>query len=61
MKESEETEDIKSFPSTLTCCKGSRSCPTVSQYQLDASAGDIRYTTPLPHPTTLIHHENIPI
>ena len=45
--ESEETEEIKTFPtpSTLTC----RPCPTVSQYQLDR---DVRYTTPLPHPTT---------
>ena len=35
MNESEETEEIKNFPSTLTCCN-SRPCPTVSQYQLDA-------------------------
>ena len=34
--ESEETEEIKTFPSTLTCYKGSRPCPAVSQYQLDA-------------------------
>ena len=34
--ESEETEEIKTFPSTLTHYKDSRSCPTVSQYQLDA-------------------------
>ena len=35
--ESEETEEIKTFPSvTLTCYKDSRPCPTVSQYQLDA-------------------------
>ena len=26
----------KKFPSTPTCCKGSRPCPTVSRYQLDA-------------------------
>ena len=25
----------KHFPFTLTCCKDSRPCPTVSQYQLD--------------------------
>ena len=30
----EETEEIS--PSTLTCYKDSRPCPTVSQYQLDA-------------------------
>ena len=34
--ESEKTEEIKIFPSTLTCYKNSRLCPTVSQYQLDA-------------------------
>ena len=34
--ESEETEEIKTFPSILTCCKDSRPCPTQSQYQLDA-------------------------
>ena len=34
--ESEETEEIKYSPSTLTCYKDSRPCPTVSQYQLDA-------------------------
>ena len=32
--ESEETEEIKHSPSTLTCYKDSRPCPTVSQYQL---------------------------
>ena len=35
MNDSEETEEIKTFPSTLTCCKDSRPCPVVSQYQLD--------------------------
>ena len=34
MNESEETEQIKAFPSTFTCCKDSRPCPTISQYQL---------------------------
>ena len=34
--ESKETEEIKTFPSNLTCYKDSRPCPTVSQYQLDA-------------------------
>ena len=36
--ESEETEEIKKkhFPSTLTCYKDIKPCPTVSQYQLDA-------------------------
>ena len=36
MNESEETEEAKIFSSTITCCNGSRPCPTVSQYQLDA-------------------------
>ena len=34
--ENEEAEEIKTFPSTLTCYKDSRPCPTVSQYQVDA-------------------------
>ena len=34
--ESEETEEIKTFPPTLTCYKDSKPCPTVSQYQLYA-------------------------
>ena len=34
--EREETEEIKAFPSTLTCYKDSKPCPAVSQYQLDA-------------------------
>ena len=37
MNESEETEEVKTFPSTPSCCNGSRPCPTVSQYQLDAT------------------------
>ena len=48
--ESEETEEIKHSLSTLTRYKDSRSCPTVSQYQLDAPV------TPLPHPTTHIDY-----
>ena len=31
--------------------KDSRPCPTVSQYQFGRPC-DVRYTTPLPHPTT---------
>ena len=34
--ESQETEEIKHSPSTLTCYKDNRSCPTVSQCQLGA-------------------------
>ena len=33
---SEETEEKKHSPSTLTCYKDSRPCPTGSKYQLDA-------------------------
>ena len=33
--EREGTEEIKSSPSTLTCYKDSKPCPTVSQYQMD--------------------------
>ena len=36
MNEREEPEEIKTFPSTLTCYKDSKPRPTVSQYQLDA-------------------------
>ena len=35
MNESEDTEEIKTSPSTHTCCEDSRPCPAVSQYQLD--------------------------
>ena len=31
-----KTEEINTFPSTLTRCKYSRPCPTVSQYQAGA-------------------------
>ena len=34
--ESEETDKYKHSPSTFTCYKDSRPCPTVSQYWLDA-------------------------
>ena len=40
-------------PTTLTCYKDSKPCPTLSQYQLDPHS-DIRYMTPSPHPTTPI-------
>ena len=32
--DSEETEEIKTSPSTLTCYKDARPCPTVRQYQM---------------------------
>ena len=34
--ENEGTEEIITFSPTLTCCKDSSPCPTVSQCQLDA-------------------------
>ena len=45
--ESEETEEIKHSTSTLTCYKGSRPCPTVSQYQ--ANTPVTQDTRHLPH------------
>ena len=44
MNESEETEEIKTFPLYLYLCKDSRPCPTVSQYQLDAPVSKIHDT-----------------
>ena len=35
LNENEETEEIKTFPSTLTCYKDSVTCQTVSLYRLD--------------------------
>ena len=55
-KESEDTEEIKHSPSTHTCCKDSRPCPTVSQYQLDAlvtqDTRHLCHTRPPPHKRT---------
>ena len=51
MNEIEETEEIKTFPSTFTCCKDSRPCPTVRKYQLHDT---------LPHPTTPLGNVYIP-
>ena len=48
--EREATEEIKTVPSTLTCYKYSKPCPTVSQYQLDAPVTQgtrhLRHTRP---------------
>ena len=46
MNESEETEEIKASPSTFTCCKDSRPCSAISQYQLHDT-----FTPPPHHPT----------
>ena len=59
--ESEETENI-TFPSTLTCYKDSRACPTVSQYQLDAPlTEDTRHlhTSQPPHKAFLVLEKKI--
>ena len=57
MNESEEIEEVKTFP---LCCKGSRPCPTVSQYQLDTPVTqDTRHLClispcpPHPYPTRI--------
>ena len=49
LNESEETEEIKTFPPTLTCCKDSRPCPTVSRYWLDALVTKIHDTFASPN------------
>ena len=45
MNESEETEEIKTFPSTFTCCKDKRPCPTVRQYQLHDTIASPHHST----------------
>ena len=59
--ENEETEEIKTSPFTLTCYKDNRSCPTVSQYQLDApvtlDTRHLRHTRPS-DPAYLEHKGN---
>ena len=57
--ESDETEEIKTFPSTLTYYKDSRPCPAVSQYHLDTrwhKIHDTFATHPLHH-----HHHHSPL
>ena len=49
-----EREEIKTFPSTLTCYKNSKPCPAVHQYRLGAPV--TRYTTPSPHLTTQLRY-----
>ena len=51
MNECEETEK-KNPPFTHTCCKDSRSCPTVSQYHLDAPVTQDTRHHCLAQPTT---------
>ena len=45
MNESEETEEIKTFPLIFTCCKVSRPCPTVSKYQLNDTFASHKHPT----------------
>ena len=48
-EEREETEEIKTFLSTLTCYKDSKPCHTVSQYQLDTLVHKILNTFAIPN------------
>ena len=45
MNESEETEEIKHSPFTITCCKDSRPCPTVRKYQLHDTFASLNHPT----------------
>ena len=47
MNESEETEEIKAFPSTFTWCKDSRPFSAISQYQLHDTFASPHHPTPL--------------
>ena len=55
---SDETEEIKTFSSTLTCYKDSRSSPTGSQYQLDAPVTKILNTFATPNHPKLAEYYN---
>ena len=52
MNESEETEEIKAFPSTFTWCKDSRPFSAISQYQLHDTFASPHH--PHPPPATCI-------
>ena len=58
-EEREETEEIKTFLSTLTCYKDSKPCHTVSQYQLDTPVHKIHNTFAIPnHPLNNVVNED---
>ena len=54
MNESEEIEEIKTFPLYPYCCKDSRHCPTVRQHQLDNSV--MQYTHNFASPNHPLSH-----
>ena len=56
--EIEETKEKKHSPSTFTCYKDSRSCPTLKPISV-GRPGDVRYTTPSHHPTTPLVYCNL--
>ena len=51
INESEETEEIKTFPLYPYLLKGKQALPNCKPISVGRPS-DIRYTTPLPHPTT---------
>ena len=60
MKGKKQKKKKQTVPSTLTCYKDSKPCPTVSQYQLDAPVTQdtrhLRHTQPPPdHPQTICY------
>ena len=53
MNKSEETEEIKTFPLYPYLLQGQQALPNCKQISA-GHTGDLRYTTPLPHQTTLL-------
>ena len=51
MNESEETEEIKTFPLNPYLLQGQQALPNCKPLSVERP-GDVRYTTPLLHPTT---------
>ena len=59
MNESEEIEEIKTFPIYPYLLQGLQALPNCKPISI-GHLGDVRYTTPLPHPTTpnqVLKHE----
>ena len=52
MNEREETEEIKTFPLYPFLLQGEQALPNYKPISV-GHPSDVRYTTPLPHPTTL--------
>ena len=51
MNESEETEEIKTFPLYPYLLQGQQDLPNCKPISVGFTS-DVRYMTPLPHPTT---------